>query len=103
MNVTLAPDLERLLNDKLEAGEYRSADEVINAAMRLFRDREEDMIVLRRVNAGDPLPIDERYPTRLEALLEEAEGSGEPTEMTSEDWDDVERDAVAALNSRKTD
>jgi putative addiction module CopG family antidote len=103
MNVTLAPDLERLLNDKLESGEYRSADEVINAAMRLFRDREEDQAVLQRMNAGDPLPIDEQFPTRLEALLEEAEDSGEPTEMTSEDWDDIERDAMEVLNSGKAD
>jgi putative addiction module CopG family antidote len=103
MNVTLAPDLERLLNDKLESGEYRSADEVINAAMRLFRDHEADQRVLQRVNAGDPLPIDERFPTRLEALLEEVEDSGEPTEMTAEDWDDIERDAMEVLNSRKAD
>ena len=52
MNVMLAPEFERLLNEKLQAGEYRSADEVLNAAMELFKEREEDRAVLRGVNAG---------------------------------------------------
>lgn len=102
MNVTLAPEYERLLNDKLRAGEYGSADAVLNAAMELFKEREEDRAVLRGVNAGDALPVDGRFDTRLEMLLEEAEQSGEPTEMTAGDWDDIEREGLAILRSRKT-
>jgi putative addiction module CopG family antidote len=102
MNVTLAPEFERLVNEKLQAGEYRSADDVLNAAMELFKEREEDRRVLRGVNAGEPLPIDERFDARLEMLLEEAEQSGEPTEMTAEDWDDIEQEALAILRSKKT-
>jgi putative addiction module CopG family antidote len=56
MNVTLNPEFERLLNEKLQAGEYRSADDVINAAMQLFKEREQDREAVRRVNAGDALP-----------------------------------------------
>src|ERR1035437_5958640 len=102
MNVTLAPEFESLLKEKLQAGEYRSADDVLNAAMELFKEREEDRTVLRGVNAGEPLPIDERLGARLEMLLEEAEQSGEPTEMTAEDWDDIEQEALAILRSGKT-
>jgi antitoxin ParD1/3/4 len=102
MNVTLTPEFEELLNEKVQAGEYRSADDVINAAMQLFKEREEDRMVVRLVDAGEPLPIDERFETRLEMLLQEAEESGEPTEMTSEDWDDIERDGLAILKSRKS-
>jgi putative addiction module CopG family antidote len=97
MNVMLAPEFERLLNEKLQAGEYRSADEVLNAAMELFKEREEDRAVLRGVNAGEALPMDGRIDARLEMLLEEAEHSGEPTEMTAADWDDIEREALAIL------
>jgi putative addiction module CopG family antidote len=102
MNVMLAPEFERLLNEKLQAGEYRSADDVLNAAMELFKEREEDRAVLRGVNAGEALPVDGRFDTRLEMLLEEGEQSGEPTEMTAQDWDDIEREALAILRSKKT-
>ena len=98
----LAPEFERLLNEKLQAGEYRSADEVLNAAMELFKEREEDRSVLREVNAGEALPMDGRFDARLEMLLEEGEQSGEPTEMTAQDWDDIEREALAILRSKKT-
>ena len=102
MNVTLAPEFERLLKEKLQAGEYRSADDVLNAAKELFKEREEDRAVLRRVNAGEALPINGRFDDRLEMLLEEAGQSGEPTEMTAQDWDDIEREGLAILKSRKT-
>jgi putative addiction module CopG family antidote len=101
MNVNLSPELEQLLNDKLKSGEYRSADEVINAAMGLLKERGEDYAVLRRVNGGEPLPVDERFDTRLTMLLQEAEDSEEPAEMTADDWDDIEREALDVLNSRK--
>ena len=102
MNVTLAPEFERFLEEKLQAGEYRSANDVLNAAMELFKEREEDRAVLRGVNAGESLPVDGRFDARLEMLLEEAEQSGEPTEMTAQDWDDIEREALAILRSKKT-
>jgi putative addiction module CopG family antidote len=102
MNVMLAPEFERLLNEKLQAGEYRSADDVLNAAMELFKEREEDRAALRVVNAGEALPVDERFDTRLEMLLKEGEQSGEPTEMTAADWDDIERKGLAILRSKKT-
>jgi putative addiction module CopG family antidote len=102
MNVTLAPEFERLLNEKLQAGEYRSIDDVLNAAMELFKEREEDRAVLRRVGNGEALPIDGRVDDRLQMLLEEAEQSGEPTAMSAQDWDDIEREGLAILRSRKT-
>ena len=102
MNVMLAPEFERLLNEKLQAGEYRSADEVLNAAMELFKEREQDRAVLRGVNAGEALLMDGRFDARLEMLLEEGEQSGEATEMTAKDWDDIEREALAILRSKKT-
>ncbi len=102
MNVTLAPEFDRLLKEKLEAGEYRSADDILNAAMELFKEREEDRAALRGVNAGEPLLTDDRFDARLEMLLEEAAQSGEPTEMTTQDWDDIEREGLAILKSRRT-
>jgi putative addiction module CopG family antidote len=102
MNVRLDPEFERLLNEKVQAGEYRSADDVLNAAMGLFKERDEDRAVLLGVNAGEALPIDGRFDARLDILLEEGAQSGEPTEMTAQDWDDIEREGLAILRSRKT-
>ena len=81
---------------------HRSPDDVINAALELFKEREEDCAALRGVNAGEALPMDGRFDARLEMLIEEGEQSGEPTEMTAQDWDDIEREALAVLRSRKT-
>jgi hypothetical protein len=58
--------------------------------------------MLRGDNAGEALPMDGRFDARLEVLLEEGEQSGEPTEMTAADWDDIEREALAILGSAST-
>ena len=102
MNVILAPELHKLLREKLQSGEYRSADEVINAAMRLLQQHDEDRQVLLRVNAGEALPVDERFDRRLEMLLQEAEDSGEPSEMTAQDWDDIRQQGLALIKNRKS-
>lgn len=38
---------------------------------------------------------------RLEALLIEGIQSGQPTEMTRQDWDDIRREAVKQFEARK--
>jgi hypothetical protein len=39
---------------------------------------------------------------RIEQLLQEAEDSGDCTEMTAHDWEDIEREGLALLNARKS-
>src|SRR5690349_14804964 len=102
MKLTLSPEFEKLVNEKLAAGEYRSADEVLNAAMQLFKEHEEDRALLRRVNLGEPLPADERVGGRLEMLLAEAAESGEPVEMTESDWDEIRRSGAARIKDRRS-
>lgn len=41
MDVTLTPELERLIHDKVATGLYASQDEVIREALRLLKDRDE--------------------------------------------------------------
>ena len=57
--------------------------------------------ILERVNNGEPLPVDERLIPRLEALLDEADASGEPVGMTAQDWDEIREEGLAILRSRK--
>jgi antitoxin ParD1/3/4 len=41
MNVSLTPELERLVNDKVASGLYTSASEVIREALRLLKGQDE--------------------------------------------------------------
>ena len=41
MNVSLTPELERLVHEKVESGLYNSASEVVREALRLLRERDE--------------------------------------------------------------
>jgi antitoxin ParD1/3/4 len=50
MNVSLTPELERLVEEKVSSGRYKSASEVVRHALREFSDRERE------------------YESRLEAL-----------------------------------
>lgn len=53
MNVSLTPELERLVNDKVESGLYQTASEVVREALRLLKQRDEAREQLRAdVQAG---------------------------------------------------
>lgn len=41
MEVVLKPELERFINEKLEAGQYADASAVVNEALELFQDQEQ--------------------------------------------------------------
>ena len=41
MNVSLTPELERLVNDKVTSGLYTSASEVVREALRLLKGQDE--------------------------------------------------------------
>ncbi len=45
MNISLTPELEKLVTDKVESGLYNSASEVVREGLRLLRDHDE----LRRI------------------------------------------------------
>jgi hypothetical protein len=102
MNITLDPKYEPLVRDKLRRAEYQTAEEVVSAAMQLLFEQDEDRRIVVQANGGEPLPLDERFGFRLEVLLQEAEDSGEPTEMTSQDWDDIRREGLALIKARKS-
>jgi putative addiction module CopG family antidote len=40
MNVTLAPNLKRLVEEKVKSGRYKNADDVIGDALRLMREKD---------------------------------------------------------------
>jgi antitoxin ParD1/3/4 len=53
MNVSLTPELERVVNEKVESGMYQTASEVVREALRLLKERDEGRARLRAdVQAG---------------------------------------------------
>lgn len=53
MNVSLTPELERLVNEKVESGLYQTASEVVREALRLLKERDQARAQLRAdVQAG---------------------------------------------------
>src|SRR5262249_9024628 len=53
MNLSLTPELEKLVNEKLKTGMYQTASEVVREGLRLLKDRDEREAHLRaQVRAG---------------------------------------------------
>jgi antitoxin ParD1/3/4 len=48
MTITLTDELEKLVDEKVKSGAYKSADEVVLASLRLLKAQEEGMEALRR-------------------------------------------------------
>jgi antitoxin ParD1/3/4 len=53
-NVSLTPELETLVDSKVASGRYRSASEVVRAALRLLDERERSME--RRLRSPQGIP-----------------------------------------------
>ena len=53
MNISLAPELEQLINDRVKTGLYQTANEVIREGLRLLRERDQRVEALRRTFLQD--------------------------------------------------
>ncbi|MGO9512832.1 MAG: type II toxin-antitoxin system ParD family antitoxin [Steroidobacteraceae bacterium] len=79
MNISLPEPLKRFVDAQIAAGRYSSASEYVR---ELIREDE------KRTVEG-----------RLEALLLEGL-QGEETELTSADWKDIRKEALARIQAR---
>lgn len=54
MNVSLTPELEKLVTDKIESGMYQTASEVVLEALQLLQDRDRRKLsrLRRDIRAG---------------------------------------------------
>ncbi len=89
MNIMLTPQLEKLVKEKLESGQYASAEEVFAEALRLLEWRDKKLAALREdVRIG----------------LEQLE-RGEYTEYTDETlhelFDEIEAEGMRELEARR--
>lgn len=67
MNISLTPELEKLVQDKVKSGRYHSASEVIREGLRLLEER--DLLrqvklqklreeIQKGIDSGEPEPLD---------------------------------------------
>jgi antitoxin ParD1/3/4 len=82
MNISLPDQLKEFVDEQVGSGRYSSVSEYVRD---LIRDDE-------RRKAQD----------KLEALLMEGIESGEGTEMTTQDWADIRREALKQIEMRKS-
>ncbi len=52
MNVSLTPELERLVNEKVGSGLYQTASEVVREALRLLKERDDRARLRADIQAG---------------------------------------------------
>jgi antitoxin ParD1/3/4 len=91
MNISLPDSLKAFIEKQVRSGRYESPSSYVET---LIREDEK-----RHGEAGEALPVDEHFDERLEALLQEAEDSGEPQEMTPEAWEGIDQEAMAILKA----
>ena len=81
MNISLPNQLKDFVDVQVGSGRYSSVSEYVRD---LIRDDEK-----------------RKSQERLEALLMEGIQSGEPTEMTRQDWSDIRAEALKQFEARK--
>ena len=81
MNLTLKPETEKLVKERVERGEYKDASELVDEAIHYLLDMDE-------------------AEAELEALVQEGIDSGPATEMTSGRLRSIRRE-VHAKHGRK--
>src|SRR5258708_13380669 len=97
MTLTLPPELEQQIKNLVLRGEYPNTEAVlVDAVKALVREQERQRIESMLEANG----IDEG---RLKQLLQEVEDDSDYTEMTPQDWKDIECEGLATVNSRKPD
>ncbi len=66
MNVSLTPELEQLVNDRVRSGLYQTASEVVREALRLLKQRDEDHAALRSDVLSGLVQLDQGHGRRVE-------------------------------------
>ena len=96
MTLTLPPEIEQQINRLIHEGKYASVEAaLVDAVKALVRDQERESLNTLLENSAIS---DEQ----IHKLMQEAEASGNYTELNAEDWADIEREGIAILNSRRS-
>ena len=86
MTINLSENREQYVRSLVQGGRFASEDAVIEEALRLLEEQNLQHDTERQ---------------RVESLLLEGLDSGPSTPMTSDDWDEIEREGQRLIASRK--
>jgi putative addiction module CopG family antidote len=87
MMIQLSASREQFVRSLVQGGRFASEAEVIDEALHVLEQK-----VLKSASEKD----------RVESLLLEGLNSGPSSPMTSDDWDEVEREGQRLIDARKT-
>jgi antitoxin ParD1/3/4 len=79
MNVSLTPELERLITEKVDTGMYQTASEVVREGLRLLRDRDQRELradVRSGFDAADRGDYTEYTATSIKTLASQVKARG---------------------------
>ena len=96
MKVAVPDSLKKFVNQQMNSGRYANPDAFIADLLR------NEAAMFDRISRGEPFPIDEHFGRRLEALLDEAELSGDCVPATKKEFDAMEREALDRVRRRKS-
>jgi antitoxin ParD1/3/4 len=82
MNISLPDQLKAFVDDQVGSGRYSTVSEYVRDLIREDEKR--------------------KAQEKLETMLLEGLQSGEPTEMTRQDWADIRQEAVRQFETRKS-
>jgi len=79
VNVSLTPELERLINEKVDTGMYQTASEVVREGLRLLKDRDARELradVRAGFEAADRGEYSEHTPASIRTLAAQVKAGG---------------------------
>ena len=95
MNLTLSDSLKNFDERQVSSGRFGTADAFVEDLIRTEAE------MLERAERGEPLPLDEHFDRRLEAVLNEGERNGNYQAVTPGDFDAMQREAQELAQLRK--
>ncbi len=94
MKVNLPDSLRDFVDEQVHSGGYADPDAFVADLLKT------EAAVFARLKHGHALPFDEHFDRRLEALLDEAEESGDYVTAAKEDFDAMEREALELIRKK---
>jgi Arc/MetJ-type ribon-helix-helix transcriptional regulator len=88
MKLSLSPETERLIAEKVDSGRYQSADEVVRKGLDLLEERD---------NGKPPPPMEKAGPKQPEAAADKAENVSDIIKLLEPIWAEIPDSAWETL------
>ncbi len=97
MDVSIPESLTGFITQRVRSGGYADADAFIADLLK------SEAGIMDGISNGEPLAIDSHFDRRVDALLDDAVASGDYIAATSQEFDEMEREAASNLEQKRRD